>query len=238
MLTRRHFIPASLLLLAAGCAEERPVTWMKSFPVGPDLTKLRLLWQDAAGKKLATLQAAHDHLQRQGETPLVLMNSGIFGTDHAPLGLHVSEGKELRPINRKAGEGNFYLEPNGVFSVSPDHEIARIQRTGNYREAQPSLAVQSGPLLVEDGQIHPQFRKDSQSTNIRNGIGITKDGSVVLAISTQKVSLYDFAAAFRDHLHCPNALYLDGAISQAWSSEENIENLPKQDFAGILAIIK
>jgi uncharacterized protein YigE (DUF2233 family) len=48
---------------------------------------------------------------------------------------------------------------------------------------------------------------------IRNGVGVSNAGRVVLAISEEPVSLHEFAMLFRDALDCPNALYLDGVIS-------------------------
>jgi uncharacterized protein YigE (DUF2233 family) len=241
-LTRRQFIPLSLTLLGPGSActngASAATKHTRVFQVGQDLKKLRLFWQNPEGKNFRTLAAVHAHLISQGETPLMLMNSGIFGLDQAPLGLHVAEGKELRPVNRKTGEGNFYLMPNGIFSISADGKSAQIHATENYHVKTPSLAVQSGPLLVRDGAIHAEFTKSSTHVNLRNGIGVTKDGSVLLAISTKPVNLHTFATTFRDELHCPNALYLDGHISQVWEQDEDITKLPPQSFVGILAIVK
>jgi uncharacterized protein YigE (DUF2233 family) len=49
------------------------------------------------------------------------------------------------------------------------------------------FATQSGPMLVIDGALHPRFREDSTSLNIRNGVGVSADGQrLVLAISTSR----------------------------------------------------
>ena len=45
------------------------------------------------------------------------------------------------------------------------------------------------------------------------------DGTVVLAVSRSPVSLGSFARLFRDRLSCPNALFLDGAISSLSDGE-------------------
>ena len=44
-------------------------------------------------------------------------------------------------------------------------------------------------------------------------VGVTPDGTVVLAISRSPVSLGAFARAFRDGFGCQDALFLDGGIS-------------------------
>lgn len=39
---------------------------------------------------------------------------------------------------------------------------------------------------------------------------------VYILVSEDEVSLYDFADVFASQLHCPNALYLDGCVSQLY----------------------
>ncbi len=46
------------------------------------------------------------------------------------------------------------------------------------------------------------------------GWEFSSDGKVYFAISEEPVSFGAFARLFRDVLQCPNALYLDGAVSQ------------------------
>jgi uncharacterized protein YigE (DUF2233 family) len=61
------------------------------------------------------------------------------------------------------------------------------------------FATQSGPMLVIDGDLHPRFRQDSDSLNVRNGVGVSDDGrSLVLAISDEPVNFHHFARFFRD----------------------------------------
>ena len=75
------------------------------------------------------------------------------------------------------------------------------------------LATQSGPLLVEAGRIHPVFKPGSTSLLFRNGVGVVEPHTVCFAISEEPVNFYEFATLFRDVLHCPDALFLDGTIS-------------------------
>ena len=51
---------------------------------------------------------------------MVVMNGGMFHPDGESIGLHIEEDTEHRPLDRKAGEGNFYMLPNGVFGMMND----------------------------------------------------------------------------------------------------------------------
>jgi len=179
--------------------------------------KVRVIWKDAAGKQLEGFPAAEAYLEGKGEKPLMLMNGGIFEPGAVPSGVMVQEGKELLPVNRKDGEGNFFLKPNGIFLIT--EKGARVMETSKYPPEGEKViyAVQSGPLLLEGGKVHPAFNEGSKSRLLRNGVGVAKDGTVIFAISDSKgarwPNLYGFANLFLS-LGCENALFLDGDISQ------------------------
>jgi uncharacterized protein YigE (DUF2233 family) len=165
----------------------------------------------SAGRAYGSLDA-FDAAQ---DPPVILaMNAGMYHEGLGPVGLLVSNGAAIAPVNTADGEGNFFLKPNGVFGIDADGS-AFVQETGAFVASarRPKEATQSGPMLVIDGSIHPRFQPDGESRYIRNGVG-TRDGrTMVLAISLDKVSLGSFARLFRDELQCPNALFLDGGIS-------------------------
>lgn len=143
------------------------------------------------------------------------MNAGMYHKDFTPVGLYVQDGTEAAPLNRDGGEGNFFMQPNGVFFVD---EAGRpgVLTTEAFAEAGivPRIATQSGPMLVVDGAIHPRFEPDGQSRYVRNGVGIGDDPDTVLfAISRTVVSFGRFARLFRDGLSARNALFFDGGIS-------------------------
>ena len=71
-----------------------------------------------------------------------------------------------------------------------------------------------------DEVIHPAFKAGSANLNIRNGVGILPDNSVVFAMSKKEISFYDFAVYFKN-LGCKNALYLDGFVSRTYLPAEN-----------------
>ena len=201
--------------------------------------KVRVVWKDVDGKPMRDFPTAKAFLEGKSEKPVMLMNGGIFEPGGIPSGLLVQDGKQLHAVNRRDGKGNFFLKPNGIFLISD--KGARVMETGKWPPVgeKVTYAVQSGPLLLEDGKVHPAFNKGSKSRLHRNGVGVTKDGSVVFAISDGKgakwPNLFGFADLFRS-LGCENALFLDGDISQMRFGG----NLAKQSnrFGSVIAVVK
>jgi uncharacterized protein YigE (DUF2233 family) len=142
---------------------------------------------------------------------VVATNGGLYHSPEVPVGWTVVDGVQTRPIERGEGVGNFFLTPNGAFWLdAAGPHVARteaIAATGKVR-----AATQSGPLLVERGALHPAFLPASDSAKARNGVGRVDEHTVVLA-SCGPLNFHAFATLFRDVLHAPDALFLDGSIS-------------------------
>ncbi|MFT3711628.1 MAG: phosphodiester glycosidase family protein [Archangium sp.] len=188
---------------------------------------VRISWTSDGGVQLKALDAA------------VRTNAGIFEPGFVPTGLLVSEGVELRPLATREGEGNFFLQPNGVFALGPEGAI--IRETNEYASGHPPsrYATQSGPLLVRAGVLHPKFNPNSENRALRSGVGVRDAKHVVLVISRDDVNLFTFAALFRDALKCDDALYLDGVISALWAEGAGREaDLDKGPFAGVVTAAK
>ncbi len=144
------------------------------------------------------------------------MNAGMFDQDGLPIGLYVERGKELKPLNRADGPGNFHLKPNGVFWGDGGGWHVATTDTFAATPRRPRFATQSGPMLVVDGAVNPQFGANGSSLYVRNGVGVARDGTAWFAISERPVSFGRFARLFRDGLKTPNALFLDGYVSRLW----------------------
>ena len=82
-----------------------------------------------------------------------------------------------------------------------------------------AFAMQSGPLMVRNGDLHPRFLPDGTSRFIRNGVGVRPDGTVVFAISDRPVNFHTFARLFRAGLGTPDALYIDGKVSRLFAPD-------------------
>ena len=75
-------------------------------------------------------------------------------------------------------------------------------------------------MLVIDGALHPRFLPESDSRNLRNGVGVDATGQIVhLVISDAPVNFHHFALFFRDHLGLSQALYFDGRVSRLYAPE-------------------
>ena len=148
------------------------------------------------------------------------MNAGMYHPDFQPVGLYVEHAKQTSQLNEDTGFGNFFMQPNGVLAWN--HQKAVIQTTTDYKKAKfnAQFATQSGPMLINDGKINPQFFPNSNSLKIRNGVGI-KDNQLYFVISQQRVSFYQFAQFFKQQLQIDQALYLDGSISSLYLDETN-----------------
>lgn len=187
-----------------------------------DLIKqdLKLYWKNDKGQNIGSIQNLKLWLEGKNQTLDFAMNAGMYKKDHSPQGLYIEKRKMLVPLDTTKAAGNFYLKPNGVFYFTTQ-KTAVICTTQDFRNnAKIEYATQSGPMLIIDGQIHPEFKKGSANVNIRNGVGILPDGKIVFVMSKKEINFYDFADYFKS-LGCRNALYLDGFVSRAFAPSEN-----------------
>jgi uncharacterized protein YigE (DUF2233 family) len=78
---------------------------------------------------------------------------------------------------------------------------------------------------VIGGELHPRFDPAATSRYVRNGVGVSADGSTAFfAISDRPVTFHQFARLFRDRLEVPNALYLDGNVSRLYAPDLDRED--------------
>nr|WP_245195739.1 phosphodiester glycosidase family protein [Aureimonas populi] len=184
--------------------------------IDPAVSDLRLVWQNAEGGPYRTFSNLAAALGNEGRALIFAINAGMYQTDFSPVGLHVENGGELRPADTASVDGppsrvpNFYKKPNGIFFLG--EAGAGILPTEEYLAERPDVrfATQSGPMLVIENRLHPAFIPGSTDRTRRSGVGVCEGGEVRFAISDGRVNFYDFARLFRDHLACPNALFLDG----------------------------
>lgn len=173
-------------------------------------------------------------VKNKKEDGYLLMNAGMFQPNFNSVGLTISDGEFFQELDTLSTpkNGNFYLYPNGVFTIDKKNNPS-ISTTTDFINSKIDpksllLATQSGPMLVIDNKIHPAFSPTSKNTNVRNGVGINKKGQVVFAISETEISFYDFAIFFKDELGCSYAMYLDGTISEIYyRDKETIWHTPR-----------
>lgn len=183
----------------------------------PSTEDIRLFWRSAEGRVFGTFSEVNETLAETGASLALAMNGGMYHPDRRPVGLYVENGRELAPLVLSDGPGNFGLLPNGVLCLGAGRAEVVESRAFEARGGACDFATQSGPLMVENGRLHPRFLPDSTSALIRNGAGVRPDGMLVLAIADTPVNFHRFARLFRDRLGTPDALYVDGRVSRLWA---------------------
>lgn len=205
--------------------------------VDPQRVEVRLFWKNEKGEPYQDFSSLADALAKEGKQLLFATNAGIFSEDFTPGGLHVENGEVLKNLNLRDGQGNFHMKPNGVFVLGAEGAGVVESEAFTQKNLHPTLATQSGPMLVMDGKLHPAFNEGSSNKYIRNGVGVDKAGRIHFAISNARVNFFDFASLFRDNLDCPDALYLDGSISEFYCPQLNRYD-SGGGFCGILAVVE
>lgn len=210
-----------------------------TYTVEPTQTDLRLYNLDAQGRPHSFASVAQ-RAQAEGRQVALLMNGGMFQPDRRAQGLLILQGRQVQPLDTQTtGYGNFYLQPNGVFALDTARRayVVPTQRFDSLAEATAiAYATQSGPMLVVDSLVNPLFSDPSPNRHIRNGVGVTAEGRLVLAISEQEVTFFELAELFRQH-GCREALYLDGFVSRLYLPALGVGSLAEGARLGPLIAI-
>ncbi|MCA0271208.1 MAG: phosphodiester glycosidase family protein [Proteobacteria bacterium] len=197
---------------------------------------LRLFLNGSDGRPLAGFDSVDAALAGEGRKLAFAMNAGMYHPDRSPVGLYIEYGTIGHDIVTSDGPGNFGLLPNGVFCIEAGR--FRVIESRRYAKAPPDcrFATQSGPMLVIDGKLHPNFLPASDSLHYRNGVGVSADGQTAwFVLSDARVNFDSFARFFRDELKVPEALYFDGNISRLYAPElgRNDFGLPMGPMVGL-----
>ncbi len=228
-------------VLGTACSQSQAqYTWVDLPTVNMDivlidqLKNLQLFLNDAQHRPYHNFKSLEKNLG-SCKTLQFAMNAGMYHANYQPVGLYIEQGQGYTPLNYDNGAGNFFMQPNGVFAWNEQNAV--IKTTADYASTNfvANYATQSGPMLVINGQINPQFLKDSKSLKIRNGVGV-KNNQVYFVISRTPVSFYEFAKVFKDDLAIDQALYLDGSISSIYLPTQNLY-LQRAKLGPIVALL-
>ncbi len=189
------------------------------FKVNPKVENVSFYWKDDDGTIFKSINKLKRKIEQDKKGLKFAMNGGMFNINNIPKGLYIENFKILHHLDTLSGKGNFYLQPNGVFYLTKNKD-AEITETKRFVfNSNIKYATQSGPVLLIHGKINPIFKKDSKNTNIRNGVGILKNGNIVFIMSKTEVNFYNFASVFKN-AGCEKALYLDGYVSRTYYPEK------------------
>ncbi len=142
----------------------------------------------------------------QNTRSLITINGGFFSPNFDPLGLRVQKGRQRSSVKNTSWWGIFYVKNNKAHIIN--------QRR-YHQSLNADFAIQAGPRLLVNGHI-PKL-KDGLAE--RSGLGITKNGNIIIAITENaNITTIQFAtllhtAENQGGLACHNALNLDGGNS-------------------------
>ena len=145
------------------------------------------------------------------DSSVFVINASIVDKQCQPLGFYTTNSIEIKPPNLDDGQGNFYLKPNGAFVVTGTDAIicesSQIEKVKDIR-----LGIQSGPMMLTDGEVNNKFNITSQNNAVRCGVGISEINNekiLFFCLSKSPVNFYNFTMLFKEKFNCSNALCLE-----------------------------
>jgi uncharacterized protein YigE (DUF2233 family) len=202
----------------------------------PNTETISMYYKDANNKLLRTLGSLKQFVESSKKELIFAMNGGMYHPDFAPVGLFIADHTLHKSVNLNRGTGNFFIQPNGVFYVDANEKPGICLARDIHKVQKIKHATQSGPMLIINRKINPYFSDTSNYLNIRNGVGITKQGKLMFAMSRKPVTLYEFAHYFKQQ-RCVNALYLDGSISKTYAPRSRWSQL-NGNFGVMIGVLK
>lgn len=183
----------------------------------PSEHRIRTVLQDEQGTPYRSLRRFSEVFGDDTSEIVFAVNGGMFDGDGMPIGYYVEDSERFQELNRNSGPGNFHLLPNGVFFGSGGNwEVRSADDFYANVGDRPEFGTQSGPMLVINGELHPEISEDGPSKAIRNGVGIDAEGKAHFVTSETPISFGILARYYKDELKVPNALFLDGNVSAIW----------------------
>lgn len=223
------------ILLLFSCQQDKYEHDYIIYQCDPAKEHIKMYWKDEKGEGIRSLGKLKEVLENRGEELIFTMNGGMFEPNNAPKGLYIENHQLLQPLDTlKEGNGNFYLQPNGVFYLTQGNKAVIVSTNVFKHNPTIQYATQSGPILLLNNKINTVFTQGSKNLNIRNGVGVRANGEVVFAMSKKKVNFYEFAKLFKE-LGCTDALYLDGFVSRAYLPSKEWTQTDG-DFGVIIAV--
>jgi hypothetical protein len=163
------------------------------------------------------------------------VNGGYFRSDFAPIGLLISGGRMIAPLQRARLITGVLSASAGGVQILRVREFSRREKTG--------AAVQCGPFLVDH---YERVRGLDDSNAARRSFAATATNDRALLGICSEISLAKLAAILAttrlaDDLKIQRALNLDGGSSSAfWFARANgsafsiREQKPVRDFVGVV----
>ncbi|MFA6302555.1 MAG: phosphodiester glycosidase family protein [Legionella sp.] len=194
-----------------------PWSHIHAFRIDLEKNQLSLI----TAKALALKDASADQFGMRTQA-LLSINGGFFDHNFNPLGLRINNKKMQNPLKRITWWGIFYVKDNKPYISSVRNFI---------HDDEIEFAIQSGPRLLVKGKI-PALKVGSAD---RSALGITKDGKIILLVSTNTaMSTRELAQLMQSSpLYCTDAINLDGGSSSQLYANINSFHLNVHGFSNV-----
>jgi len=168
------------------------------------------------------------------ERCLAGVNGGYFDPDYGPIGLLISDGKIIAPLQRAK-------LITGVLAAS--RREVRILRTREFsRQQEFNAAVQCGPFLVDLGRSVRGLEKTRAARRTFAAVGNVNRAALGFCsdVSLSELAKILATTGLADDFRIERALNLDGGSSSAFwvARESSAFSIPEQktvrDFVGVV----
>jgi uncharacterized protein YigE (DUF2233 family) len=202
--------------------------------------RLRML---SAGPRLRTLRHAEGVVATNGERLLLAVNGGLFD-EGRPIGLHVEDGRTIRPLDltarppSPAKAGNYYFLPNAVlYQDRQGHVAIRDARLARGRADAVRDGLQSGPALLLGGVVHPIARPANRGAPHARRIAacVLSPDRLTIVFAEGPTTFPQLTAFLQQRLGCRDAVFLDAEITGIYLPSARVD-LPARSFAGVLTL--
>ncbi len=187
----RRLLPLALLPFTAfthaACTLTDPTLTLQSYTVNPQQERIVMYWQKQNGKAWGSLRSLLADINKDDRVQMA-MNGGIYDKAYEPLGLYIENGEQIKPLNRASGGGNFFIRPGGVFWLKGQR--AGITPINKFKPSpEITYAVQSGPMLIENGAINWRLKPSAARANCATASAlISRDGWYLCLASAKPIS--------------------------------------------------
>ncbi len=176
----------------------------------------------------------------------MLTNAGMYKGNNDPEGLFICSNRDtFFDVDNGLDNPdlNFYMKPNGIFYCDKKG-LPHIIPTEKWQSIDTNnvlCATQSGPLLLNNGKLHPKLNYASSNAKIRSGVGVFKQNELcsktVFIITSNETNFIDFTEVLKYVIGCNDVLFLDGAISKMYVKTDKISDFENSSFGPIISII-
>lgn len=236
LMQKSKVLPANVSIIAPTPSK---AIWKQSTVINVRRTPIRVSWALVEPKQVelySNLKAKQLSEQiKLDKSCSILVNGGFYSKEYTHLGLFITNFETISRLSQSDTRNGFlWINSNSIFitSAPPDDN--------------PRIAIQSGPLLAQDGKALP-LKINSDKPSRRIVAGNTEDNKLIFLVFYQEKSIFEgpmleqlpeAIELFKDQtkINIVDAINLDGGSASAFIS--NYDRLDELAHIGSYFCIK